>query len=248
LVKHDRAAIFFEPTYRNLVHRPNGWPWWHSVPLPNGDRIAGAHPDPNAQLKLWQTLGLELDENLHAKRVLDIGANDGYFTIASILAGADQVTAINTADRRSYPHNLDFAAAQWNVSPEVLIGDFLTHPSLGGYDLILCLGVLYHLENVFLAMRRLRSLLNSTGTIYLETQMSQIESPLPLFESASDIYLTIAPQNKGKLYTTGISNFLFPNEPAVLNLAYSYDLVCERLEGVYTTEYGSRAVFKMRSA
>jgi 2-polyprenyl-3-methyl-5-hydroxy-6-metoxy-1,4-benzoquinol methylase len=218
------------------------------MPLSNGDRIAGAHPDPNVQLKLWQTLGLELDENLHAKRVLDIGANDGYFTIATILAGADQVSAINTADRRSYPHNLNFAAEQWNVNPEVLVGDFLTYPFVGGYDVILCLGVLYHLENVFLAMRRLRSLLNHNGTLYLETQLSQIESALPLYESASDIYPTIAPQNKEKLDGTGISNFLFPNAAAVMNLAYSYDLVCERLEGVYTTDYGSRAVFKMRSA
>jgi 2-polyprenyl-3-methyl-5-hydroxy-6-metoxy-1,4-benzoquinol methylase len=247
-MKHNQAAIFFDSTYRNLVHKPNGWPWWHSMPLPNGDRIAGAHPDPNVQLKLWQTLGLDLDENLRAKRVLDIGANDGYFTIATILSGADQVSAINTADRRSYPRNLNFAAEQWNVNPQVLIGDFLTYPFAGGYDLILCLGVLYHLENVFLAMRRLRGLLNQDGTLYLETQMSQIESALPLYESASDIYPTIAPQNKEKLDGIGISNFLFPNAVAVVNLAYSYDLVCERLEGVYTTDYESRAVFKMRSA
>jgi hypothetical protein len=78
--------------------------------------------------------------------------------------------------------------------------------------------------------------------------MSQIGSALPLYESASDIYPTIAPQNKGKLDATGISNFLFPNEAAVMNLAYSYDLVCERLEGAYTTDYRSRGVFQMRSA
>jgi SAM-dependent methyltransferase len=247
-MKHPNASIFFAPTYRNLVQRLNGWPWWHSMPLPNGDRIVGAHPDPNVQLKLWQTLGLDRDENLHAKRVLDIGANDGYFTIATILAGADRVTAINTADRSSYPHNLNFAAEQWNVSPEVLIDDFLTHSFAGSYDLILCLGVLYHVENVFLAMRRLRGLLNRDGTLYLETQMSQIESALPLYESASDIYPTIAPQNKEKLDSTGISNFLFPNEAAVMNLAYSYDLVCERLDGAYTADYSSRGVFKMRLA
>jgi 2-polyprenyl-3-methyl-5-hydroxy-6-metoxy-1,4-benzoquinol methylase len=247
-VKHNHAAIFFEPTYRNLVHRPNGWPWWHSMPLPNGDRIAGAHQDPNVQLKLWQTLDLDRDENLHGRRVIDIGANDGYFTIGTILAGAERVTAINTADRRSYPHNLHFAAEQWKVSPEVLVGDFLTHSFVDGYDLILCLGVLYHLENVFLAMRRLRRLLNRDGALYLETQMSQIESALPLYESASDIYPTIAPQNKERVDAIGISNFLFPNEAAILNLAYLYDLLCERLEGPYTTDYKSRAVFKMRSA
>jgi 2-polyprenyl-3-methyl-5-hydroxy-6-metoxy-1,4-benzoquinol methylase len=215
------------------------------MPLPNGDRIEGAHADRNVQLKLWQTLKLEQDGNVEGRRVFDIGANDGYFTIAAILAGADRVTAINTPDGRRYPHNLQFAANHWQVDPEVLIGDFLTHSIDCGYDLILCLGVLYHLENVFLGMRRLRRLLNSNGALYLETQMSQIESPLPLYESASDIYPTIAPQNKGTLHKTGTSNFLFLNEAAVINLAYSYDLVCERLEGIYTQDYPSRGLFKM---
>jgi 2-polyprenyl-3-methyl-5-hydroxy-6-metoxy-1,4-benzoquinol methylase len=245
-VNDTNALIFFAPTYRNLVHRPNGRAWWHSMPLPDGDRVEGAHADRNVQLKLWQTLDLERDGSVAGKRVIDIGANDGYFTIAAILAGADRVTAINTSDLRNYPHNLQFAAKQWEVNPEVVVGDFLTHSLDGGYDLILCLGVLYHLENVFLGIRQLRGLLNCNGALYLETQMSQIESALPLYESASDIYPTIAPQNKGRLDKTGISNFLFPNEAAVINLAHSYDLVCERLEGIYTADYPSRGLFKMR--
>ena len=108
--------------------------------------------------------------------------------------------------------------------------------------------MLYHLENVFLAMRRLRGLLGLEGTLYLETQLSQVECPLPIYESASDLYPTIAPQNKSRLDATGISNFLFPNEAAVRNLAYSFDLTCDRLEGAYTEEYRSRGVFKLRLA
>ena len=30
--------IFFEQEYRDLVHRPNGCDWFHSVPLPDGNR------------------------------------------------------------------------------------------------------------------------------------------------------------------------------------------------------------------
>ncbi len=155
------------------------------------------------------------------------------------------MTAINTADRRNYPHNLRFAAEQWKVRREVLVDDFLAHRFEGGYDVILFLGLLYHLENVFFAMRRLRGLLNDGGMQYLETQLSQIESALPLYESASDIYTTMAEQNKPRLAAIGFSNFLFPN--AVRNLPYSYDLTCERLDGVYTEGYASRAVFKLRT-
>ena len=51
--------------------------------------------------------------------------------------------------------------------------------------------------------------------IYLETQMSAIQSDLPIFEYASDIYRTMAHQDKPSLRGIGISNYLFPNEHAI---------------------------------
>ena len=235
---------FFEPSYDNLVHQPNGRFWWHSMPLPDGKRIAGFHTDPNVQLKLWENLHLKT-VHLDGKRVLDIGANDGFFTIAALLTGAGHVTAINTVDWATYPENLLFASKQWNVAPEVIVDDFQTHPFEGGYDVIFFLGVLYHLENIFAAVRRLHELLNDGGTLYLETQMSLIESSLPIYEAASDFYPTIAEQDKEHLHTTGIGNFLFPNEAAMHNLAYSYDFTCERLKRAYTRDNPSRGVFRL---
>jgi 2-polyprenyl-3-methyl-5-hydroxy-6-metoxy-1,4-benzoquinol methylase len=232
-------STFFEPTYQKLLERPNGEDWWHNMPLPDRNRIAGAHGDRNFQLKLWQNLNID-PGILVKRRVLDVGARDGFFTVAALLAGADEVTAINTA-RPTYPKNLAFAAGQWCVSPDIVVDDFQSHTFIGTYDVVLFLGMLYHLENMFLAMRRLRELLKESGLVYIETQMSQVESPLPLFESASDIYPTIARQNKGKRG----SNFLLPNEAAIRNLAHSYDFACERLQGIYTRQYPSRGVFKL---
>jgi SAM-dependent methyltransferase len=236
---------FFQADYNSLISRPNGRDWWHSIPLPDGNRIAGAHSDHNVQLKLWENLHLSPSE-IAGKRILDVGANDGFFTIAALLAGAATVTAINLADWHTYPENLLFACKQWDVTPEVVLGDFQTHDFRCSYDLILFLGVLYHLENVFAGTRRLHELLSEGGTVYLETQMSPILSTLPIFEAASDFYPTIAEQNKGGLRINGISNFLFPNEAAVHNLARSYDLTCERLRGAYTRDNSSRGVFKLR--
>ncbi len=236
---------FFQANYNNLIRRPNGCDWWHSIPLPDGDRIAGAHNDHNVQLKLWETLHLS-HADIAGKRVLDIGANDGFFTVAALLAGATTVTAINTPEWYTYPANLVFASQQWNVAPEVIVGDFQTYDFGCTYDVILFLGVLYHLENIFAAMRRLRSLLADGGLLCLETQMSQIESTLPIYEGASDFYPTVAKQNKEGLHVKGISNFLFPNQTAVLNLARSYDFTCERLRGAYTRDNSSRGVFRLK--
>jgi hypothetical protein len=93
--------------------------------------------------------------------------------------------------------------------------------------------------------------LEAKGTLYIETQMSQIESPLPLFESASDIYPTVAIQDKGNLSGVGISNYFFPNEHAMRNLAYSYDFEYEHLNGphnVYSQEHPTRQFFKFSKA
>jgi hypothetical protein len=111
---------FFEAGYNVLIHQPNGHDWWQSIPLPDGNRIAGAHDDHNVQLKLWDNLYLGTAE-LAGKYVLDVGANDGFFTIAALLTGAPKVTAINTAERSSYPENLLFACEQWNVASEVVV-------------------------------------------------------------------------------------------------------------------------------
>ena len=61
--------------------------------------------------------------------------------------------------------------------------------------------------------------------------MAAIASELPIFEYASDIYSTVARQDKPLLSATDISNYLFPNEGAMLNLAHSYDFDCRMLDG-----------------
>jgi hypothetical protein len=85
------------------------------------------------------------------------------------------------------------------------------------------------------------------GALYIETQMAGVSSPLPVFEYASDIYPTIAPQDRVSLRGVGISNFLFPNEPAMVNLAHSYDFNCAPLDGPgndYSADYPSRRLFR----
>lgn len=238
---------FFRRSYRDLVREPNGRYWWHSLPLPTGDRIRGAHPDPDLQFKMWDAFGFRGPDALAGQAVLDLGANDGFFTVAAALSGAARVTGINTADWWTYPHNIRYAVEQWGVAPEVLEADFRTHPFDTTYDVILFLGVLYHTENVFEVAQLLRRLLADDGVLFVETQLSKIDSPLPLFEYASDVFPTVARQDKGHLSAVGVSNYLFPNHAAVLNLAASYDFDVESLDGpgrAYLETMPTRGLYK----
>jgi SAM-dependent methyltransferase len=159
--------------------------------------------------------------------VLDVGANDGFFSIAALLCGAESVHAVNTGELTcgSFPGNLRFAARLWGVRPRVTVGDFQDLPARGpGYDVILFFGVFYHLENVYRGLRVLERLLAPGGTIYLETQVTMVESDLPVLEVASDAYPTTVPQIHCTIDSLGNSNFLVPNPPAIRALAETFGL------------------------
>ena len=248
ILRGKSSKPFFQDHYDGLVESPNQSEiWWHSMPLPDGRRINGAHPDKDVQFKMWRAMGIADVGGLSGKQVLDIGANDGFFSVAALMAGAEEVTAVD-AGWGTWPHNIQYACQEWNVDPVIITADFRSYDFQRKYDVIFFLGVLYHLEDVFGCMKQLDTLLDEGGVIYMESQMSQIDSDLPLFEYASDIYPTIAHQDKPALDGVGISSYLFPNEAAVRNLAYSYDFSCESLDGpqnLYTVENPTRRFFKL---
>lgn len=238
---------FFQSKYTELVDSPNQASiWWHSMPLPDGSRINGYHDDKDLQFKMWQAMRIPNHNGLVGKAVLDIGANDGFFSLAAIKAGASKVTSIDK-DWATWPLNIEYASEQWGVEPRILTADFRDYDFSEKFDVIFFLGVLYHLEDVFGCMRTLNHLLRDGGVLYIETQMSLIKSDLPIFEYASDIFPTVAIQDKKSLPTVGISNYLFPNDQAVQNLAYSYGFTFESLNdsnNQYTIENPTRKFFR----
>jgi SAM-dependent methyltransferase len=202
------------------------------MPLPDGTRIRGASGDPNREQRLWAAcLGSDRD-CLAGKRVLDVGANDGFFSIAALLCGADSVNAVNTPAlaHGTFPANLQYAADQWEVAPQITADDYLNLPSAGPkYDVVLFFGVLNHLENVYAGMRAVERVLAPGGTIYLETQVTAHSSPLPILELASDVYPTTVPQLRAAIDSGGNSNYLLPNELAVRALGATFGLTVDAL-------------------
>lgn len=217
------------------------------MPLPNGDRVNGNNQDKFLQHKMWDALGLE-PGSLAGKSVLDIGANDGFFSIAALMVGAKTVTSLNSADWSTWPQNISFACDIWNVKTEIITGDFRTYVFNQKFDIILFLGVIYHVQDVFGAINLLGDLLAPGGSMYIETHITNIESQLPIFEVASDFYKTSAPQGRESVSQVGISNFLLPNVQAIQQLALTYDLKFEHLnwdKNVYSKENPWRQMFKL---
>jgi tRNA (mo5U34)-methyltransferase len=241
----EMVKRFFSRSYTALVPSPNGLPiWWHCMPLPDGSRVDARPIDKSLQHKIWEGMGISAN-GLKGKSVLDIGANDGFFSIAAALCGASHVVALNTTDWSTWPKNIEYAARIWDVEIEIVTADFRTWLPRS-FEFVFFLGVLYHLEDVFTAMTHLNKLLVKGGTLYLETALTSVSSDLPIFEYASDIYPTSIPQGRSTLTQIGISNFLAPNDAAIRNLAdtYGFDVVALS-DTDYCRENPNRGLYKL---
>jgi tRNA (mo5U34)-methyltransferase len=102
-------SSFFQTHYRRPVDPPNQQLWWHSLPLPDGNRINGVNPDKDLQFKIWEAFQIPHPGGLVGQTVLDIGAADGFFTVAALPAGARHATAVGTRDWVTWPDNIAYA-------------------------------------------------------------------------------------------------------------------------------------------
>ena len=110
---------------------------------------------------------LGVPSDLSGLRALDIGAWDGPFTFELERRGA-QVTALDIQD----PDVTVFNAVKEikNSSATYVCGSvYDARPeTLGTYDLVLFVGVYYHLKNPALSLQRIRRLLNDGGILFIE--------------------------------------------------------------------------------
>ncbi len=223
--RREALAERFLAHHLDPTESPNGRFWFQSMSFPDGTRVLGANPDAAREPKLWEACFGTGRHTLSGKTVLDVGANDGYFSLASLVCGADAVTAVNTPDlaHGTFPANLQYAARQWKLTPQIVAADFLQLPTNVRYDVILFFGVLNHLDNVTAGMRHLERLLAPNGRIYLETPISDMASDVPAMEVASDVYGRV-PHLRAGMTSVGNSNYLIPNALAVRAVAAAHGL------------------------
>ena len=68
----------------------------------------------------WNAFGIT---NLEGRTVLDIGAADGYFSLASKAVGADKVTAVDL-NYWGWPYNIEKLCKLWDTEVTILSRDF----------------------------------------------------------------------------------------------------------------------------
>lgn len=146
---------------QQLIAQMNALGWYHSIELPNGDVIEGIQSLAQQRLRLRQ---FPIPDDLRGKRVLDIGAWDGWFSFEMEKRGAS-VVAVDAVRNEKLLQARDLLGSK--IEYHVADVCDLRPSDLGVFDIVLFLGVLYHLKHPMLALERVCAM--STDLVCVES-------------------------------------------------------------------------------
>lgn len=145
--------------------------WYHSIRFPDGRVTPGHQSEEQLRARIAQ---FPIPQDLTGKRVLDIGAWDGWFSFEMERRGAT-VVAVDVREYETFRQ----AHALLGSRVEYRIDDVLniTPERYGYFDIVLFLGVLYHLKHPLLALERVCAL--SKDMACVESYVSNASTDAP---------------------------------------------------------------------
>jgi tRNA (mo5U34)-methyltransferase len=165
----------------DLQSRAAALRWYHSIDLGHGIVTQGVDQTP------YRLARLGLPPSLAGKSVLDIGAWDGFFSFEAERRGAARVVA---ADYYSWHGGgwgtkAGFELARQALGSRVEDVDIdvmeLSPERIGVFDVVLLLGVLYHLRHPLLALERIFSVTRELLIVETVVDMVGIGRPAAAF-------------------------------------------------------------------
>lgn len=125
-------------------------PWFHNIDL-NGISTAPSHFLGNYPAVKWERFAGAIPQDMSGRAVLDIGCNAGFYAIEMKRRGAARVLGIDTDEE--YLEQARFAAQINALDIEFSRMSVYDIGALGEkFDMVLFLGVLYHLRHPLLAL------------------------------------------------------------------------------------------------
>jgi len=210
----------------NEIRDPAGIRWFHSIDLGNGMVTPGAD---NSRQRLAR---MRFPETLRGKRVLDVGAWDGFYSFEAERRGAEYVLATDSFawDGRNWSNKNGFEyahrALQSRVDSKLVDPLELTPENVGGtFDVVMFLGVLYHMRHPLLALERVSSV--TKELLILETEVDNLLVPWPSLAFYPATELAGDP-----------SNWFGPNAKAVEGMLRAVGFT--RIERVWTSSLARR--------
>ena len=146
--------------------------WYHEFDFGGGLKARSRTPDIGNHRRIWRFIEENLESvDFRGKTVLEIGAWDGYWSFYAERRGAKYVLASddltqNWSAGRGILLARELLGSRVEVRQDVSIYELT---SLGRkFDIILCLGVYYHLIDPFYALTQVRHLCHDSSLVFLE--------------------------------------------------------------------------------
>jgi tRNA (mo5U34)-methyltransferase len=202
------TAPISRPQLRERVQEVD---WFHTIDLGQGILTPG-RDDTRQRLER-----LGLPDDLSGKSVLDVGAWDGFFSFECERRGARRVLATDSFvwERRGRA-GFDLARQALGSRVEDMHIDVLelSPERVGRFDLVLFLGVLYHMRHPLLALERAASVTGGRLVLETEVDLALLRRPAAAFYPGLE---------RGEDWT----NWWGPNPPAVVAMlrAVGFDRV-----------------------
>lgn len=160
--------------------------WYHSIPLGNGIVTPGVD---DTSLRLPK---IHLPEDLSGKTVLDVGAWDGFFSFEAERRGAERVLATDSFcwGGEGWGTKDGFQLARRALESKVEDRDIdvldLSPEIVGTFDVVLMLGILYHMKHPMLALERVRSVTDERLIMSTFVDMTWWSRPAMAFYEGSE--------------------------------------------------------------
>jgi tRNA (mo5U34)-methyltransferase len=141
-------------------------PWFHNIDLGHGITTAPDHFLGDYPAFKFSEFGHCLPDDLTGKSVLDIGCNAGFYSMEMKRRGAARVVGIDSDERylaQALGHKDDVEFRQLSVYDVAALGE--------RFDLVIFMGVLYHLRHPLLALDLIRE--HVAGDLMLFQTMQQ---------------------------------------------------------------------------
>ena len=150
-------------------------PWNHNIPLPYGVYTAACPNYYPAHHEIMRVVRDRLGREWSGRRIVDIGCLEGYFSIECALQGADVLgidgKLLNFKKCEFVRSVLGVKRVTFNLNDAMKV----TRELIGEFDVVLALGLLYHLEDPYAFLVNMAEL--CTGFVVIDTHIALEDQP-----------------------------------------------------------------------
>ncbi len=220
-----RVNVPREP-YDEIAREVMAVRWFHRIPLPDGRVTPGVSNTPR------YVRTLHLPDSLAGKTVLDVGAWDGYYAFDAERRGAARVLATDHFcwSGGGWGTRAGFDLAHRLLGSKVEARDIdvydLSPQTVGTFDVVLFLGVLYHLPEPLTALERVASVTRERLVLETLVDLTFMRQPALTFQRGRS-----QPPSQYRHWRRDPTTWFVPNEAAVVTMLEHAGFA--RIERVY---------------